>query len=55
MTGETHAGVGLSPDLVLPLLQSGAIPEDTLAQYLSPEATQALESLVGSDTLDMEG
>jgi len=53
--GETPAGVGLSPDLVLPLLQSGAIPEDALAQYLSPEATQALESLVGNDTLDMEG
>ena len=55
MAGETPTGVGLSPDLVLPLLQSGAIPEDTLAKYLSPEATQALESLVGSDTLDMEG
>jgi len=55
MSGEMPTGAGLSPDLVLSLLQSGAIPDDTLAGYLSPEATQALESLVGSDTLDMEG
>jgi len=47
--------MGLSPDLVLPLLQSGAVPEDLLAQYLSPEANQALGTLVGNDTLELEG